>query len=128
MNRHILIAATTLIALVGASSAFAIEATQEFEQVDTLSVKPRVEMKLARAALQREAGRVPRGEASAEPQPASELTRAEVVAETREAMRLGAIGSNEAEIRVASPAQQEVIRQAAAQTAGLHVMTSGTAR
>ena len=51
-------------------------------------------------------------EASAAPQAASMLTRAQVSAEAREAARLGATEANEADVRVATPAQQQLIRAA----------------
>lgn len=51
-------------------------------------------------------------EASAAPVATSTLTRAQVLAEAREAQRLGVLGADEAEVRVATPAQQELIHAA----------------
>jgi len=112
MNRTTLIAAATaFIALAGAGSAFAVEGTQDFSNVQTLSSQSRDSVRSELAAAAR-TGALVGGEASAAPVPASSQSRAIVVAETREALRLGVVGSNEAEIRVATPAQQEQIRLA----------------
>lgn len=122
MNRTILItAATALIALAGAGSALAVEATQDFTG-QSLSTLSRDEVRSERAAALR-AGTLVRGEASVTPLAASTLSRAVVVAETREALRLGVLGSNEAEIRTATPAQQESIR-----SAGLRAVESNLAQ
>jgi hypothetical protein len=111
MNRTTLIAAATaFIALAGAGSAFAVEGTQEFT-TQTLSTQSRDDVRSEVAAAAR-AGTLIRGEASAAPVPSSTQSRAVVVAETREALRLGVVGANEAEIRTATPAQQEAIRLA----------------
>jgi hypothetical protein len=69
------------------------------------------------------AAQVQAGEASAAPKAASTLSRAQVQAETREALRLGVIGSDEGSVRVASPAQAEQIR-----AAGLRVLDGNVAR
>ena len=112
MNRTSLIAAvTTVIALAGAGSAFAIEGTQDFPETQALSTQSRDAVRSELAAAARVGGLV-RGEASAAPVPASTQSRTVIAAETREALRLGVAGSNEAEIRIASPAQQEAIRLA----------------
>ena len=112
MNRTTLIAAATaFIALAGAGSAFAVEGTQDFSDVQTLSSQSRDAVRSELAAAAR-TGALVRGEASAAPVPSSSQSRAVVIAETREALRLGVVGSNEAEMRVATPAQQEQIRLA----------------
>ena len=112
MNRTTLIAAATaFIALAGAGSAFAVEGTQDFSNIQTLSSQSRDAVRSELAAAVR-TGALVRGEASAAPVAASSQSRAVVAAETREALRLGVVGSNEAEIRVATPAQQEPIRLA----------------
>lgn len=111
MNSKLIIA-TTLIALVGAGSAFAQEGTQDFPAAQTLSTKSRADVKSELAAAQR-AGTVGYGEASPAPVPASTLTRTQVVAELREAQRLGLVGaSNEGDARIATKAELESIRLA----------------
>lgn len=118
MNRTSLIAAvTTFIALAGAGSAFAVEGTQDFPSTQSLSSQSRDAVRSELAAAAR-VGALVRGEASAAPVPASTQSRAVIVAETREALRLGAAGSNEAEIRVATPAQQDTIRLAGLRATG----------
>jgi hypothetical protein len=112
MNRTSLIAAvTTFIALSGAGSAFAVEGTQDFSNTSSLSSQSREAVRSELAAAAR-VGALVRGEASAAPVPASTQSRAVIVAETREALRLGVAGSDEAEIRIATPSQQEAIRLA----------------
>jgi hypothetical protein len=59
-----------------------------------------------------ETDRIGHGEASPAPLAASTLTRAQVVAETREAQRLGLPQSNEAGVRIATSAELESARQA----------------
>ncbi|WP_280152484.1 DUF4148 domain-containing protein [Piscinibacter sp. XHJ-5] len=123
MNRKTLIAAaTTAIALIGASSAFAVEATDDFPATQTLSTKSRAEVRAQLADAQRD-GVLNYGEASPAPQAASTVTRTQVLAETREARRLGLLGSNEAGAPVATPAQNEAIRQA-----GLRAVESNVAQ
>jgi len=122
MNRTTLITAfTAFVALAGAGSVFAVEATQDFA-VPTLSSQSRADVRNELAAALR-AGTLTHGEASVAPAPASTQSRAVVIAETREALRLGVIGSNEAEIRSATPAQQESIRMA-----GLRAVESSVAQ
>ncbi len=112
MNSKIIIA-TTLIALVGAGSAFAQEGTQDFPAAQFLSTKNRADVKAELAAAQRNGTIVSYGEASPAPVPASTMTRTQVVAELREAQRLGLAGvSNEGDFRIATPTEQESIRAA----------------
>jgi hypothetical protein len=108
MNNRLVIA-TALLALAGAGSAFAQEGTQDFHNRDTLSTATRAEVK---AAQRNSTEAVSYGEASPAQKAASQMPRAQVVAELREAQRLGLVGSNDGEIRVATAAQQESIRQA----------------
>ena len=124
MNRKTLIATvTTLVALVGAGSAFAQEATQGFPAAQVLSSKSRADVKSELAAAQR-TGTFGYAEASPEPFAASTITRTQVLAETREAQRLGLLGeSNEAGVRIATPAEQEAIR-----SAGLRAIETSVAR
>ena len=111
MNSKIVIA-TTLIALIGAGSAFAQEGTQDFPAAQTLSSKSRADVKSEAVAAQR-AGTISYGEASPSPVPASTLTRKQVVAELREAQRLGLVNtSNEGNLRIATSAELESIRSA----------------
>ncbi len=112
MNSKLVIA-TTLLALAGAGSAFAQEGTQDFPAAQFLSTKSRAEVMSEGAALQRAGVVTSYGEASPAPVPASTMTRKQVVAELREAQRLGLLfASNEGEIRQATPAEQESIRSA----------------
>ena len=111
MNSKIIIA-TTFIALAGAGSVFAQEGTQDFTNLRALSTHSRAEVTAGLAAAQR-AGTVSYNEASPAPVPASTSPRKQVVAELREAQRLGLVGaSNEGDIRIATPAEQEAIRLA----------------
>jgi hypothetical protein len=114
MNAKTLIASALFVAFAGAGSAFAQEATQDFQPSSLLSTKSRAEVHAEFLAAKR-AGTLQThnyAEASAAPAAASTLTRAQVIAEAREALRLGATDANEAEIRVATPAQQQLIRAA----------------
>jgi len=124
MNRKTLITtATTFIALIGAASAFAQEATHGFATADVLSTKSRAEVRSELAAAQR-AGTFGYGEASPAPVAASTVTRTQVLAETREAQRLGLLGaSNEGEIRIATQAEEQAIR-----SAGLRAIDTSVAR
>lgn len=108
MNRKTLIAAATaFVALIGAGSAFAIEATQDFPAEQIQSTQSRDEVKRERDSAPSH------GEASPAPEAHSALTRAQVLAETREAQRLGLAGaSNEGEQRIATAAESEAIRSA----------------
>ena len=106
-----LVIVTTLIALAGASSAFAQEGTQEFTDTQALSTKSRAEVKAELLAAQR-AGEVFYGEASPAPIAASTVTRTQVQAEAREAQRLGLIPFGEEGARVATSAELESIRVA----------------
>lgn len=120
MNRNVLVAATTLVALFGASSAFAIEATQD--DAPAYSTASRADVKAQVAARN---GQARLTEASLEPVAQSAVTRTQVVAELREAQRLGVAGvsSNEATIPVATVAQAEAIQQA-----GLRALDTNLAR
>ena len=123
MNSKIIIA-TTLIALVGAGSAFAQEGTQDFPAAQFLSSKSRVEVKAELATAQRNGTLVTYTEASPAPVPASALTRTQVVAELREAQRLGLVGiSNEGDFRIATQAEQASIR-----AAGLRAISTNMAQ
>jgi hypothetical protein len=111
MNRQALIAAvTTVIALAGAGSAFAVEATQD--DARPVSSANRADVRNgAHAGLSQ-------GEASVAPTPSSSLTRVQVAAEAREAVRLGLAFSNEAGSPVATPEQQDSIRLAGLRAIG----------
>jgi hypothetical protein len=114
MNAKTLIATALFVSFAGAGSAFAQEATQDFQPSSILSTQSRAEVR-AEFLEARRAGTLQThnySEASAAPVAASTLTRAQVVAEAREAARLGATEANEAEVRVATPAQQQLIRAA----------------
>src|SRR4030095_4913023 len=120
MKRSTLIATVTaLVALAGAGSAFAVEATQD-DVAQTVSGQSRASVRDELVAAPR-AGTLTRGEASAPSVPLSTESRAVVAAETREAVRLGVAGANEAEIPMATPAQQESIRQAGLRALGTSV-------
>jgi hypothetical protein len=106
MNAKTLIATALLVSFAGAGSAFAQEGTQDFPAAQLLSSKSRAEVR----SSARDA--VVQGEASAAPQAVSTLSRTQVAAETREAMRLGLIDTNERGATVATPAQLEQIRAA----------------
>jgi hypothetical protein len=114
MNAKTLIATALLVSFAGVGSALAQEATQDFQPSSMLSTKSRAEVRAEFLQAQRAGTLQTRdySEASAAPQAASSLTRAQVAAEAREALRLGATGSNEADVRVASPVQQQLIRAA----------------
>ncbi len=118
MNRKNLIAAAAAVLLANAGGAFAVEATQDFPDATILSTKTRAEVKSELVAAEQQ-GPISYGEASPEPQVASTMPRAQVVAEMQEAQRLGLLGalSNEAGMPIATPAEQEAIRQA-----GLHAI------
>jgi hypothetical protein len=112
MNTKIILA-TAFVAVVGAGSAFAQEGTQDFPAAQSLSSKSRAEVKAELAAAQRSGVAYTYGEASPAPVAISTMTRAQVVAELREAQRLGLVGaSNEGDMRIATPAEQQAIRSA----------------
>lgn len=110
MNTRTLIA--TALFTVVAGSAFAQEGTQDFPSADLLSSRSRAEVRAELLDALRAGALNDRSEASAAPVAASMLLRAQVVAETREAVRLGVVGANDAEVRVATPAQAALIRAA----------------
>lgn len=122
MNRNVLIATTTLVALLGAGSAFAVEATQDDAIAVSSASRDSVKAQLASASRN---GFVRLTEASPEPVAQSTVTRTQVMAELREAQRLGVAGisSNEAGARVATAEQAEAIRQA-----GLRAVETNVAR
>lgn len=124
MNAKTLIAATLVVAFAGAGSAFAQEGTQDFPNVQLLSSKSRAEVRAELLAAQRD-GTLQHynGEASPAPLAASTLTRAQVLAETREAVRLGLAGADETGPRIATPQQAEQIR-----AAGLRAISQHTAQ
>ena len=83
--------AVSALALLAATSSFAAEGTQEFTDFKALSTKSRAEV----IAENKGAKAQNIGEASAAPVAASTLQRVRVVAEAREALRLGLIGPSE---------------------------------
>ena len=106
--------ATALIALAGAGSAFAQEGTQDFSARQTLSSQSRADVKAELAAAQR-AGTVTvygYNEASPAQVASSTVTRAQVVAEAREGVRLGLVPFNHEATRAATAADLEAIRVA----------------
>jgi hypothetical protein len=106
MNRHVLIAVTTAISLLGAASAFAGEATQDAAPAS--STLSRAEVRAALDAARAD-GALGFQEASPAPQAASTAMRAQVAAEAREARRLGLDGWNDAGQPFGSPAEQASI-------------------
>ena len=99
--------AVSALALLAATSSFAAEGTQEFTDFNALSTKSRAEV------IAQIKGAAPQtiGEASVAPVAASTLQRVRVVAEAREALRLGLIGGSESTPQ-ATAAQVEQIRVA----------------
>jgi hypothetical protein len=83
----------TRIALItgAASSAFAVEATQEFKDIASLSTKSRAEVQAELRAAQRDGSYVSQDEASAAPVARSTIQRSQIQAQTREAQRAGLI-------------------------------------
>lgn len=110
-----IVLATVVLSFIGAGAAIAAEGTQDFQPSSITSTKTRAEV---RAEL---AGAVPQGlstsygEASPAPQPRSTLSRIQVLAETREAQRLGLLDRHDGYAPEATPAQLEQIRQAGLQ-------------
>jgi hypothetical protein len=111
MNSSKILIATTLVALIGAGSAFAAEGTQDFTAGQTLSSQSRAEV-LGELAAARRDGTASYREATPAPIPASTVTRTQVIAEAREAMRLGLASSNEGGQHIATPTEQESVRLA----------------
>jgi len=96
MNRSTwILISITAVALFGAASVFAQEATQAFDNPRALSSLTRDDVKSELSAAQRE-GSVGFHEASPAPEAPDVLSRSQVKAETREAQRLGQLRSNEA--------------------------------
>ncbi|HEX6362181.1 MAG TPA: DUF4148 domain-containing protein [Albitalea sp.] len=116
MNRHILIAATTALSLLGAASAFAQEATQDAPPAMSSSTS-RADVKAELDAARSE-GEVGFREASPAPEEASTLPAAQVRAEAREAARLGLTRFTEAGQAIATPDQLEAIRLAGQRAVG----------
>jgi hypothetical protein len=109
MNRKMwMLTTTAAVALFGAASAFAQEATQEFNNAQALSSASRDTVKADLSTAQHN-GSTGFQEASPAPEAATDLTRSQVKAETREAQRLGLLGANEAEVPIATPAEQASI-------------------
>jgi hypothetical protein len=83
--------AAAVIALFAATGSFAVEGTQEFTDAKALSMQSRaaVVAQIDRAAPQYV------GDAAAAPTAVSTLERARVLAEAREAQRLGLTGPSE---------------------------------
>jgi len=121
MNAKTLIATALVLSFAGTGAAFAQEATQDFPVPQWKSSITRAEVIATLKAAP--AAQATYGEASTAPQAASTLSRAQVQAETREALRLGVIGSDEGMVRVATPAQAEQIR-----AAGLRALDNSLAR
>lgn len=109
MNSKLVIA-TALVAFAGAGSVFAQEGTQDFPAAQSLSTMSRADAKAATEAAYRNA---PRTTTSSTIVAASDpaLTRVQVRAEAREAMRLGLAPANEG-TRAATAADLESIRVA----------------
>jgi hypothetical protein len=101
--------AISALSLFAATSSFAAEGTQEYTDFNALSTKSRAEV----VAQTQRAGNAVQyvGEASAAPLAASTLQRVRVVAEAREALRLGLIGPSEA-VPAPTAVQIEQIRLA----------------
>ncbi|MGD9832471.1 MAG: DUF4148 domain-containing protein [Piscinibacter sp.] len=121
MNAKTLIATALVVSFAGTGAAFAQEATQDFPVPQWKSSITRAEVIATLKAAP--AAQASYGEASTAPKAASTLSRTQVQAETREALRLGAIGSDEGMVRVATPAQAEQIR-----AEGLRVLDGTVAR
>ena len=110
----------TVLATLGAA-AMAVEAEQSSTWM-TPSTKSRAEVQADMLAAKRE-GKLLQDEYSftVVPSAGSKLTRAQVAAEAREAMRLGLIPVYEGQDRVATAAENEQIRQA-----GLRAINAST--
>jgi glycine/serine hydroxymethyltransferase len=109
-----LIAIATCVAAAG---AFAQEATIESSVTPSIASRQSVH---EQAAAARAAGTIAYGEAAGHDfaaRAASTLTRAQVMAEAREAQRLGLTQAGEVQ-RVATPAQLDSIRRAGREVAG----------
>ena len=119
MNAKTLIATALFVSFAGTGAAFAQEGTQDFPASALKSSTTRAEVIADLKAAPYDAA-ASYGEASAAPKAASTLSRVQVVAETREAMRLGLIDTNERGAAVATPAQLEQIR-----AAGLRALNNG---
>jgi hypothetical protein len=123
MNAKTLIATALVLSFAGAGAAFAQEGTQDFP-----APKYQAPAKLTRSEVIATLKAAPAAEATANeaspaPQAVSTLSRAQVQAEAREALRLGLVGSDDGMVRVATPAQLEQIR-----AAGLRAIDNGVTR
>jgi hypothetical protein len=119
MNAKTLIATALFVSFAGTGAAFAQEGTQDFPAPVLKSSTTRAEVIAhLNAAPRNEAASY--GEASVAPKAASQLSRAQVVAETREAARLGLTETSDGNVRVATSAQLEQIR-----AAGLRALDNG---
>jgi hypothetical protein len=110
MNRKMwMLITTTAVALFGAASVFAQEATQEFNDAQALSSVSRDDVRTGLNTARHE-GSLGFHEASPAPEAAGTgVTRSQVKAELREAQRLGLVDSNEAEVPIATPDEQASI-------------------
>ncbi len=113
--------AIAAFSILAAGSAFAVEATRDFDN-QTLSTKSRAEVVSELRAAQH-AGLVDSNEGSPMQIVQSTLTRAQIVAEAREAQRLGLTGGGEL-LRIATPAQAEQIRMAGERAVATTVATA----
>ena len=101
--------AIAAFSILAAGSAFAVEATRDFDN-QTLSTKSRAEVVTELRAAQR-AGSINSNEGSPAQVAQSTLTRVQIIAEAREAQRLGLTGGGEI-IKFATPEQSDLIRMA----------------
>jgi hypothetical protein len=124
MNAKTLIATALVLSFAGAGAAFAQEGTQDFPMPNYQAPSKVTRSEVIATLKAAPAQDVNIGEASAAPKAASALTRGQVVAEAREAQRLGLTGADEASVHMASatPAQRELVR-----LAGLRAVESNLA-
>lgn len=121
MNAKTLIITALFASFAGTGAAFAQEGTQDFPVPVLQSSTTRAEVIAVLKATPRSDAAFA-GEASAAPKAASQLSRAQVLAEAREALRLGLTETSYGEVRVATPAQLEQVR-----AAGLRALDNGMA-
>lgn len=112
--------AIAALSIVAAGSVFAAEGTQDFDH-QTLSTKSRADV----IAELRATGAIVSNEGTPIQEARSTLSRSQVIAEAREAQRLGLIGSGES-LPLATTAQAEQIRQAGLNAVTTRVGTSTT--